>query len=68
MRCSTGIDTIGIAELYRLGPRRVLTPGQSAKIPPVLGLFASMIAAIRYVRTNHTKSEIAETIGRSQRP
>ena len=66
MRYSTGLSNEQITVLFGLVEAEFLTTEAKPKVPPVLGLYGSMIIALRYLRTNHTETEIAETIGRSQ--
>lgn len=66
MRYSTGLSKAQTHALFTRVEAEFLAGGSTQKVPPILGLFESMIVALRYLRTNHTETEIAETIGVSQ--
>lgn len=66
MHYSTGLSKRQTDDLFTLVEKEFLAGGSAQKFPPILGLFESMLIAVRYLRTNHTETEIAETIGVSQ--
>jgi DDE superfamily endonuclease/Helix-turn-helix of DDE superfamily endonuclease len=66
MRHSTGLTTEQIKVLYDWVETEFSETEKPAAVPPVLGLYKSMIIALIYLRTNRTQAEIAESLGLSQ--
>jgi hypothetical protein len=66
MRYSTGLTCDQLKTLYQWIQEDFKLAGISPPVPPVLGLYQSMIIALIYVRTNRTQAEIAESMHLSQ--
>lgn len=66
MRYSTGLSKRQIADLYVMVETEYAAAGSASDFPAILGLYESMMVALRYLRTNQTQVEIAETKGVSQ--
>ena len=64
--CSTGLTRPQTTTLIGLVSDHIRAHEAPSPIPPILSLHEALTITLRYLRTNHTQHEIAETVGYSQ--
>lgn len=66
MRNSTGLTCGQINTVYQSIQEDTDLADKTKRVPPILGVYRSMIIALIYIRTNRTQAEIAESMNLSQ--